>query len=56
MAKAALPNVGGSDTFYDTKIKTGRYFIDRVLPETAAHLARLKAGKDSLMALDAAAF
>jgi alkylation response protein AidB-like acyl-CoA dehydrogenase len=56
MAKAALPNLGGSDTFYDTKIKTGRYFIDRVLPETAAHLARLKAGKESLMALDAAAF
>jgi len=56
MVKTALPHVGGLDVFYDRKVKTGRYFIDRVLPETAAHLARLKSGKDSLMALEEAAF
>jgi hypothetical protein len=30
--------------------------MDRIMPETAAHLARIASGADSMMALDAEAF
>ncbi len=33
-----------------------RYFMERVMPETAAHLARLSTGADTMMALPAEAF
>jgi len=56
MAEVALEKTDGSDPFYDTKVQTGRYFMDRILPETAAHLAKVKAGADTMMALDADAF
>jgi len=56
MAEIALEKTDGSDPFYDTKVQTGRYFMDRILPETAAHLAKVKAGADTMMALDADAF
>ena len=55
MAKAAL-TAGPGDPFMDAKIKTGRYFIERMLPEAGAHLAKLKAGSESMMALPAEAF
>lgn len=55
MAKAAF-EAGPSDPFMDAKIKTGRYFIERMLPEAGAHLAKLKAGSESMMALPAEAF
>ena len=56
MAKTALSKKGHGDPFYDNKLKTARYFFDRVLPETAAHLAKVKAGADAMMALEAEAF
>jgi alkylation response protein AidB-like acyl-CoA dehydrogenase len=56
MAKVAHGKASAADPFYANKIKTGRYFIDRVVPETAAHLAKVQAGADSLMALSAEAF
>jgi alkylation response protein AidB-like acyl-CoA dehydrogenase len=55
MAKAALTNKG-SDPFYDHKLVTGRYFLERRLPEAGAHLAKLKTGADAMMALPAEAF
>ncbi|MEZ5952813.1 MAG: acyl-CoA dehydrogenase C-terminal domain-containing protein [Hyphomonas sp.] len=55
MAKVALEKKG-SDPFYETKLKTGRYFIDRMLPDGAAHLAKVKTGAASMMALEAEAF
>jgi hypothetical protein len=52
MARAALAKGDGAqDPFYGAKLKTGRYFVDRVLPEAAAHLAKLRTGAASLMAL-----
>ena len=42
--------------FYEAKLVTGRYFMERLMPETAAHLARISSGADSMMALDAEAF
>jgi alkylation response protein AidB-like acyl-CoA dehydrogenase len=43
-------------SFYENKIVTGRFFMERVMPETAAHLARISTGADTMMALPAEAF
>jgi hypothetical protein len=40
----------------DDKLVTGRFFMERMLPATATHLARIKAGAESTMALPADAF
>ncbi len=60
MAKAAQMRLsdgaGGSVSFYENKIVTGRYFMERVMPETGAHLARISTGADTMMALPAEAF
>ncbi|HXI88296.1 MAG TPA: acyl-CoA dehydrogenase C-terminal domain-containing protein [Parvularculaceae bacterium] len=58
MAKAALTKkaAGEGDAFHDAKLLTGRYFLDRVLPDSKAHLAKLKTGAKSMMALAADAF
>jgi acyl-CoA dehydrogenase len=60
MAKAAQTKLsdgaGGSVSFYENKIVTGRYFMERVMPETGAHLARISTGADTMMALPAEAF
>ena len=46
----------GADPFLEAKLVTGRFYFERVLPETALRLARLQAGAESMMALAAAAF
>jgi len=43
----------GSSGFYENKIATGRFFMERVLPETALCLARIQTGSESMMALKA---
>ncbi len=51
-ARDALDN-GASDTgFYETKLKTGRYYMARRLPATAMHLARIESGDETVMALE----
>ena len=55
-AQAKLANGSAGDPFYENKIKTGRYFVDRMLPDTGALVTKIKAGADSMMALDAEAF
>jgi len=47
---------GSDDPVYPAKLKTGRYFLDRWLPDADAHLARIRTGAEPLMALDAAEF
>jgi hypothetical protein len=58
MAKAALAKkASGIDgAQMDAKLVTGRFYMERVLPETATRLARITAGADSLMAMPAEAF
>ncbi len=56
MAKAALDRRGSGDHFYDNKLVTARYFFDRVLPDAASHLAKVKTGATPVMALSADAF
>jgi hypothetical protein len=58
MAEAAQAKIDGgeADPFYADKLMTGRYFLERVLPDAAAHLTKIKAGSASMMALPAEAF
>ncbi len=58
MAKAAQTRLaaGETDPFYTNKLTTGRFFLQRILPEAGAHLAKLKAGAEAMMALPAEAF
>ena len=58
IAEAAQARIaeGDADPFYANKLVTGRYFLERVLPETASRLAMLKAGSATMMALPAEAF
>ena len=46
----------GDAQFLESKLVTARYFMERIMPETAAHLARISAGADSMMALCEEAF
>jgi len=58
-AKAALAALtdGATDSeFYETKIATGRYYMQRRLPATKMHLARIQSGADPVMALEANQF
>jgi alkylation response protein AidB-like acyl-CoA dehydrogenase len=59
MAKAAFEalDAGADDVdFYQSKLATGRYYMQRQLPATGLHLARINTGAESVMALDAASF
>jgi hypothetical protein len=46
----------GSAERMNSKLVTGRFFMERMLPETAAELARIQAGAESTMALPPEAF
>ena len=41
---------------WTTKLVTGRFFMERMLPETALHLARITTGRDHHVNLPAEAF
>jgi alkylation response protein AidB-like acyl-CoA dehydrogenase len=59
MAQTSLKALAdGTDdpVFHETKLATARFFMARVLPITATHLARIQSGGDTVMALDAANF
>ncbi|MBN8528151.1 MAG: acyl-CoA dehydrogenase C-terminal domain-containing protein [Caulobacterales bacterium] len=58
MAVAAQTQIdaGSTDPYYPTKLQTGRYFVERILPDAAAHLKKLKTGADVLMTMPAEAF
>ena len=55
MAKSAL-NCLSTNTddvaFYETKLKTGRYYMRRHLPATSLHLTRIRSGAECVMALE----
>jgi hypothetical protein len=55
---AAAQAQQGADTSgrMNAKLVTARFFMERMLPETGAHLARIKAGADSVMELPAEMF
>ncbi len=58
MAKSASAKIAAGDTdpYYVTKLQTGQYFVERILPDAGAHLAKLKTGAEVLMQMPAEAF
>ncbi len=55
MAKVAQTNLASGTTeedFYGAKVKTARFYFQRILPRTATHAIGMVAGADSLMSLD----
>ncbi|UJW76000.1 acyl-CoA dehydrogenase C-terminal domain-containing protein [Rhizobium sp. SL42] len=59
MAKAAneaLAAGTGDADFYRNKLLTGRFYMEKVMPETALRKTRIEAGADSLMEMAADAF
>ena len=59
IAEAALrqsPKANGSAPRMNAKLVTARFFMERMLPETAAHLARIQSGAASTMELPDEAF
>ena len=59
MAKAshdALAAGTSEEEFYRNKIRTGRYYMSRLLPETSLNLARIQSGPEPVMDLAAEAF
>jgi len=55
-ALARLPQPNGSTAALKAKLVTARFFMDRMLPETATRLARIEAGAASMMELPDDAF
>jgi 3-(methylsulfanyl)propanoyl-CoA dehydrogenase len=58
MAKVALDKIAGGDAapYLTSKLVTGRFFMERMLPETSLHLARIQTGSATTMELPAEAF
>ena len=55
-ALAKLKENPDDGAFYEGKLVTGRFFMERMLPDTSSLLSKLTSGSGNLMALDAAAF
>ncbi|KWV48722.1 acyl-CoA dehydrogenase [Bradyrhizobium macuxiense] len=58
MAKVTQDKIaaGGATPYLSTKLVTGRFFMEKLLPETAVHLARIQSGSATTMELAAEAF
>ena len=58
MAKVAQDKItaSGATPYLTTKLVTGRFFMERMLPETSVHLARIQTGAATTMELPAEAF
>jgi alkylation response protein AidB-like acyl-CoA dehydrogenase len=57
IVEAAHRNLAGDETGrMNAKLVTARFFMERMLPETSVHLARIQSGADSMMELPAEAF
>lgn len=56
IAREKLASGTDEADFYKTKLVTARFFFDRLLPQATAAFLAIKSGKESMMALDAAAF
>ena len=59
IAKAALAKKSrepASAKAMETKLIVGRFFMERMLPETGLRLARIVTGADTMMSLDAEMF
>ena len=51
VASEKLPAANGDAAFYQGKLTTARFYMERVLPQAAGLLAAIKAGKEPMMAM-----
>jgi len=59
MAESAQDNLDsgqGDQDFMEGKIITGRHFMQRLMPETTAHLTRIESGSETMMSMAVEAF
>jgi acyl-CoA dehydrogenase len=59
IAKAAITNKAagnGDAAAMEAKLITGKYFMERIMPETSARLTRISTGAETMMALPAEQF
>ena len=56
LAQAALDGGTTETAFYQAKLTTARFFIERILPQAGSLLAQIKSGKAAMMAMDEMAF
>ena len=56
VAHRALPAANGEARFYQAKLHTAQFFIDRLLPQAGALYLTIKSGKASMMAMDEGMF
>jgi len=57
MVKAAQTKLATTASDHlKAKLVTGKFFVERMLPETALHLSRIQAGAGTVMELPAEAF
>lgn len=56
VAQRQLAAGEGDATFLHAKVKTARFYMARMLPQTAALLAQIQAGASTIMAPSAAEF
>ena len=56
-AKETLKNgANGKEQWLSDKLAFGTFYMERTMPETAAHLARISTGSDTMMSVSADAF
>ena len=56
VANEKIAEANGDAGFYENKLKTARFFIARMLPDTSSLLSKVTSGAETMMALDADAF
>ncbi len=56
IAAERLPEANGDAGFYQAKLTTARFYMERILPQCAGLLAAIRTGKTSMMTLPAEAF
>jgi alkylation response protein AidB-like acyl-CoA dehydrogenase len=56
IAAEKAPTANGDQAFYEAKITSARFFVERILPQTTALFLAIKSGKASMMALGEDAF
>ena len=56
VANEKVAEASGDAGFYENKLKTARFFIARMLPDTSSLLSKVTSGAETMMALDADAF
>ena len=55
-ARGALDAGRGDAAFYETKLVTARFFMERIMPETVLRRTRIETGADTMMTLSAEQF